>query len=104
MPDGLGGSWCTWIAKDAKIRKFTFGKASYGKAKGVTAKSFAEENRYLTQESIRPSQQTPAVELGLSWKHLRKTLLSKGVDPLAIHRRPTRFLRSCISRNTANLN
>lgn len=47
----------------------------------------------------QPSQ----VEKGLSSRDLYTWLLSNGVNPTEIHRRPTKFLENDVGRNTAGL-
>lgn len=103
-PCYLGNSQCIPIAKDAQLRKFIVRKMCSGEKSNYVTKSFAEEIGHVTHRSSQPSQQKPVIEMKLCRKDLWRTVLFNGVDSCDMLRRPKRFLKCCISRNTASLN
>lgn len=103
-PCYLGNSQHIPIAKDAQLRKFIVRKMCSGEKSKYVAKSFAEEMGHVTHRSRQSSQQKPVIEMRWSRKDLWRTVLFNGVDSCGILRRPKRFLKCCISRNTASLN
>lgn len=89
----LGCFQGTQVAKDAKMRKFIVGKAdSEVKPRNMAGKPLAEETRCVAHGSAQPLQQAQVIEMGLFRKDLW-SLLSDGVAPCELPRRPTRFLR-----------
>ena len=75
-----------------KFRKFTVQKVwSKESTKGV-GEPTAEEIRHMTCRPTPPSQGNEGTEMGLFRKDLW-SLLSDGVAPCELPRRPTRFLR-----------
>lgn len=55
---------------------------------------FFEDISHVTHGSTQLFQWKPKIRLKLSKKDLCKSLLSNGVNPLDIHRRSTRFLKT----------
>ena len=59
----------------------------------AAGRPFSDKIRYAIRRSNRPSRQKRGIEIGVSRKHLWRTLETHCVDPLAIHGWPAWLLR-----------
>lgn len=91
--DDLEDSQSIQIAKDAKIRKFTFEKVYPRERTNIEAgQTFDEEMRYVTNDLIIHLTETKDRD-GVIQERSVETFLSNSVDFHDIHGKFTRFLR-----------
>lgn len=80
-----------------KLGASLLGKDATEKAKGMTRPLFfffpltAEEIKYVTPGSSKPSQQKPRMEMGLFRKDPWRNIFSNGVSPMTYARDPQCF-------------
>ena len=90
------------LQKMLKLGNSLLGKCTLERGQGRGWTSFSWKDS-VTLSSIQPSHQKPGIEMRLSWKGLWTWLLSNGVNPCEIHKRPTKFLRILYQQNCCHL-